>query len=71
MSVLTEEIEVVDEEQTEEQYVAGKPFDHTIVHSDTYYEQYIENFVPNKKKRLFYRFVKRSFDIVQDFPNAR
>ena len=64
MSVLTEEIEVVDEELIEEQYVAGEPFDHTIEHSDTYYEQYIENFVPNKKKRLFYRFVKRSFDIV-------
>lgn len=64
MSVLTEEIEVVDEELLEEQYVAGEPFDHTIEHSDTYYEQYIENFVPNKKKRLFYRFVKRSFDIV-------
>lgn len=64
MSVLTEEIEVVDEELIEEQYVAGEPFDHTIEHSDTFYEQYIENFVPNKKKRLFYRFVKRSFDIV-------
>ena len=64
MSVLTEEIEVLDEELTEEQYVVGEPFDHTIEHSVTYYEQYIENFVPNKKKRLFYRFVKRSFDII-------
>lgn len=64
MDVLTEEVEVVDEELLEEQYVSGTPFDHTIEHSDTYYEQYIENFVPNHKKRLFYRFVKRSFDIV-------
>lgn len=64
MSVLTEEIEVLDEELIEEQYIAGEPFDHTTEHSDTYYEQYIENFVPNKRKRLFYRFVKRSFDIV-------
>lgn len=64
MDVLTEEIEFLDEEVTEEQYVAGKPFDHTIEHSDAYYEQYIENFVPNWKRRLFYRFVKRSFDIV-------
>ena len=63
MSVLTEEIEVLDEEVVEEQYIVGEPFDHTIEHSDTYYEQYIENFIPNKKKRLFYRFVKRSFDI--------
>ena len=64
MSVLTEEIVEVEQELIEEQYVAGEPFDHTIEHSDTYYEEYIENFVPNKKKRLFYRFVKRSFDIV-------
>ena len=63
MSVLTEEFEVLGEEVVEEQYIVGEPFDHTIEHSDTYYEQYIENFVPNKKKRLFYRFVKRSFDI--------
>lgn len=63
MSALTEEIEILDEEVVEEQYIVGEPFDHTIEHSDTYYEQYIENFVPNKKKRLFYRFVKRSFDI--------
>lgn len=64
MSVLTEEIEIAEEERTEEQYVAGEPFDHTKEHSDTYYEQYVENFVPHQKKRLFYRFVKRSFDIV-------
>ncbi len=42
-------------------------FDHTIKHSDEYYEQYIESFVPNTKKRLFYRFVKRSFDIIVSF----
>lgn len=64
MNALTEEIAVLDEVILEEEYVAGEPFDHTVKHSDTYYEQYIENFVPNKKKRLFYRFVKRSFDIV-------
>lgn len=63
MSALIEEVEILDEEVVEEQYIVGEPFDHTIEHSDTYYEQYIENFVPNKKKRLFYRFVKRSFDI--------
>ena len=48
----------------EEQYIAGEPFDHKVKHSDAYYEQYVENFEPNKKKRLWYRFVKRFFDIV-------
>ena len=28
------------------------------------YEDYIANFVPNKKKRYFYRFVKRAFDMI-------
>lgn len=67
MSVLTEEKELLESEVSEEQYVPGEPFDYSIEHSDTYYEQYIENFVPNCKKRLFYRFVKRSFDIVASF----
>ena len=39
-------------------------FDHKIEYSDEYYEQYISNFEPNNKKRILYRFVKRSFDIV-------
>ncbi|MBQ8431578.1 MAG: sugar transferase [Clostridia bacterium] len=64
MSVLTEELENVNEDLLEEQYIAGETFDYTVEHSDAYYEQYIESFVPNQKKRLFYRFVKRSFDIV-------
>lgn len=69
MAVLTEDIEVLEFELSEsevadEEYVMGEPFDHTVKHSDTYYEQYIQSFVPNKKRRLFYRFVKRSFDIV-------
>lgn len=64
MNVLTEEIELADAEPIGEQYIAGEPFDHTTEHSDTYYEQYIEAFVPNRKKRLFYRFTKRSFDVV-------
>ena len=63
MSVLTEEIEILNT-IPEEQYVAGEPFDHTRKHSDLYYEQYIESFVPNEKSRLGYRFFKRFFDIV-------
>ena len=67
MSVLTEKENILNEKAVEELYTVGEPFDHTIIHSDTYYEQYIENFVPNKKSRLFYRFVKRTFDIVGAF----
>ena len=40
------------------------PFDHRVSHSDAYYEQYIAAFVPNTERRLFYRFIKRCFDIV-------
>lgn len=66
MSALTEGIDVF-EEGTEDRYVAGEPIEFTKKYSDDYYGQYIENFVPNKKRRLFYRFLKRSFDIVASF----
>ena len=33
-------------------------------YSDAFYEEFIENFQPNTKRRLFYRFVKRSLDII-------
>ena len=33
-------------------------------YSDEFYEKYIKDFKPNIKKKLFYRFVKRTFDIV-------
>lgn len=64
MGIVAESVENLDKKTIGEQYIAGEPFDHTIEHSDIYYEQYIKNFVSNPKKRLFYRFVKRSFDIV-------
>lgn len=67
MEPLIEELEVVDGEIVEEEYVASEPFDHTVKHSDTYYEKYIQNFEPNHKKRLFYHFIKRSFDIIVSF----
>ena len=38
-------------------------FDYTKQHSDEFYEEYAANFEQNKRKRLFFRFVKRSFDI--------
>jgi O-antigen biosynthesis protein WbqP len=67
MSVLVEKTQSNDMEVIEEQYVVGMPFDHTVEHSDTYYEQYMENFVPNPEKRIFYRFAKRFFDIAVSF----
>ena len=66
MSLLIENTAALDE-ATVEQYIPGEPFDYTTKHSDAYYEQYIANFVPNSRKRLFYRFVKRSFDIIASF----
>lgn len=38
-------------------------FDHEVVHDDKFYEDYVNSFVVTKKKRLFFRFVKRAFDI--------
>ena len=59
MSIQTEEKKIVLEE-----YTPGDAFDHTVKHSDTYYEQYITAFEPNTKRRWLYRFVKRIADIV-------
>lgn len=67
MNILTDEAAVLEEEALTEKYDANDPFDHTVEHSDAYYEQYIKQFVPNGKRRLFYRFVKRSFDVVASF----
>lgn len=39
-------------------------FDGSTEYSDECYSEFVDNFVQNKKKRLFFRFVKRSFDIV-------
>ncbi|MBE5743451.1 MAG: sugar transferase [Clostridiales bacterium] len=41
-----------------------KNFDHTIVYDDQFYDDYISSFVPTKKNKFFYRFVKRAFDII-------
>ncbi len=37
-------------------------FDWTVQYCDEFYEQYIQSFQQNKKRRLFFRFVKRAFD---------
>jgi O-antigen biosynthesis protein WbqP len=37
-------------------------FDWTVQYCDEFYDQYIQNFQQNKKRRLFFRFVKRAFD---------
>ena len=34
-----------------------------VRYSDEFYERYVQNFQQNKKRRLFYRTMKRSFDI--------
>lgn len=39
-------------------------FDGSTEYSDECYSEFVDNFVQNKKKRFFFRFVKRSFDIV-------
>ncbi len=47
-----------------DKFVAEESFDFTKIHSDEYYEQFIQNFVPNNKNRWFYRFIKRCFDFI-------
>ena len=42
-------------------------FDYRVEHTDEFYEEYISNFEKTKKNKLFFRFVKRSFDIVASF----
>ena len=44
--------------------ILTEPFDYKIEYPPEYYESYISTFEQTKKKRYFYRFVKRSFDIV-------
>ena len=44
-------------------FVFSEAFNTREKYSDEFYESYIENFTPNKKRRLGYRFVKRAFDI--------
>lgn len=41
--------------------------DYTKKYSDEFYDTYIEKFEQRKQKKLFMRFVKRSFDIVSSF----
>lgn len=66
MPTITEQ-DIIIEAPIEEQYDPTVPFDHTVKHSNTYYAQYVESFVPSEKKRFFYRFVKRGFDVVASF----
>ena len=44
-----------------EQFI-GQDFDCKIKYNDAFYESYVAQFECNKKKRLFYRFLKRCFD---------
>ena len=41
--------------------------DYKKVYDDKFYEDYVNNFVKNKRKRYFYKFVKRCFDFFTSF----
>ncbi len=38
-------------------------FDHTVIHEDAFYDEYVKNFKQNNKKRKAYRFFKRICDL--------
>lgn len=66
----TTTVEIEAEKKAEEvitEEISSGPFDYKLKYTDEYYEEYITNFVQNTKKRYFYRFVKRSFDILASF----
>jgi O-antigen biosynthesis protein WbqP len=50
--------------ETEENLDSPEVFDYRLKYSDVFYETYILSYRKNTKKRTFYRFVKRSFDII-------
>ncbi len=53
MSISTEEKKRSDTQIVKkEEYIAGTVFDHTVKHTDAYYEQYIKQFVPTPQKSL-------------------
>ncbi len=39
-------------------------FNVNVEYEDAYYDRFIRDFQPNKKKRLLYRFIKRAFDML-------
>jgi len=39
-------------------------FDYSLKYPDNCYAAYIDSFVPNRKRRLLYRFIKRTFDVL-------
>ena len=59
----TAEEVITAKEFSEKEEISSGPFDYKLKYTDEYYEEYISNFEQNNKKRYFYRFVKRSFDI--------
>ncbi len=61
--VLILENQEMKEEKTFNGDVSTQAFDSSKQYSDEYYEEYAKNFQQNTKKRLFYRFVKRAFDL--------
>ena len=49
---------------SQELYEGRTQLDYTKKYSKEFYEEYIETFQVSKKKKYFYRFVKRAFDII-------
>lgn len=43
------------------------PIDYAFQYSDKFYDLYVQNFEPGKKKKYFYRAIKRLFDIFVSF----
>jgi len=64
MPQTVEEKSIEFELNTEQRKSADGVFDYRVEYPAEYYEAYISSFEESKKKKLVYRFVKRSFDIV-------
>ncbi len=53
--------------QTDVQIMDISNLDYSKKYSNEFYEQYIENFEKNTKRRWFYKFLKRFFDLITSF----
>ena len=61
MQITTDTDEIVNKKARQKN---NMPLDYKAEYADEYYETYIRDFVPNRKKRTVYRIVKRIFDFM-------
>lgn len=61
---MVEDIQKRSVQEPEEDDIQNVKFDCKKEYEDAFYEHYIETFQQNTKKRYFYRFIKRGFDII-------